>query len=41
VSVLQFVFSSFWTFLGTLILICAIGEAAGSIVSAFRGGRRE
>lgn len=31
-EVLQFIFSSFWVFVGTLILIAVIGEALTGIV---------
>lgn len=35
-EVLQFIFSSFWVWVGTLILILGIGEAAAEIVQAIR-----
>lgn len=34
-SVLHFVFSSFWTFAGTVVLIAFTGEALARIVVAF------
>lgn len=36
-EVLTFIFSGFWTWLGTVILIGAIGSSASSIVRAIRG----
>lgn len=36
-EVLQFVFSSFWHWLGTVILILAIGTALNAVIVAFRG----
>lgn len=32
-EILQYIFSSFWIWLGTVILVATIGEALGSAVS--------
>ena len=37
-EILQFIFSSFWIWLGTLALIIAIGEAVSTSVIAIFGG---
>lgn len=36
-DVLHFVFSSFWTWLGTLILLGAAAAVLGNLVSLMRG----
>lgn len=36
---LQFVFSSFWIWLGTVILIGAAGQSAAAIILALTGRR--
>lgn len=36
-EILKFVFSSFWIWLGTMFLICAIGTALNAVIVAFRG----
>lgn len=38
-EVLEFIFRDFWTFLGVLILIYAIGLAGNMITSGFTDGR--
>ena len=38
-EVLQFIFSSFWIWLGTVGLIIALGHAANSVIIGFRGKR--
>ena len=38
-EILQFIFSGFWIWLGTVILILAVGEAVEAIVSAFLPSR--
>ena len=35
--VLQFIFSSFWIWLGTIGLILAIGSALNAVIVAFKG----
>ncbi|MFC5039249.1 hypothetical protein [Tianweitania sediminis] len=37
-EVLQFIFSSFWTFAGTVILIAAIGQALAVIIGVAKVG---
>jgi hypothetical protein len=37
-EILQFIFSSFWIWLGTLVLIIAIGEAISTSIIAIFGG---
>jgi len=37
IEILQFIFSSFWIWIGTVILILSIGTALNSIIVAFRG----
>lgn len=36
-EILKFIFSSFWIWLGTVILILSIGVALNNIIVAFRG----
>lgn len=38
-EVLRFVFSGFWVFVGSLLLLGAVLEGIASILSAARGGR--
>lgn len=38
-EVLNFVLGGFWTFVGTCLLISAVGQAIANIVSAARGGQ--
>lgn len=38
-EVLQFIFSSFWIWLGTVILIGAAGQSTAAILLAFFGRR--
>ncbi len=38
---MEFIFSSFWTFAGTVILIIVTGSALAEIISAVRGDRYE
>ena len=36
-AVLEFVFSGFWTWLGTVVLVAAFGQGIGMIIAAMRG----
>lgn len=36
-AVLQFIFSSFWVWLGTLVLVVAVGEAVAGVVKVIAG----
>ena len=36
-EVMQFVFSNFWIWLGTVVLVAAFGSSAASIILAARG----
>jgi len=36
-ELLKFIFSSFWIWLGTVILILAIGVSINAVIVAFRG----
>jgi hypothetical protein len=36
-EILHFIFSSFWIWLGTVLLIGAFGTAIGGAIAAFRG----
>ena len=36
-EVLQFIFGSFWTWLGSVILVAAFGSSVASIILAARG----
>jgi len=36
-EILKYIFSSFWIWLGTMYLICAIGTALNAIIVALRG----
>jgi hypothetical protein len=38
-EVLQFIFSGFWIWLGTVGLVCALGSALADIIQAARGER--
>jgi hypothetical protein len=38
-EVLQFIFSGFWVWVGTVILIFVIGEGVARVVSAIRSPR--
>jgi hypothetical protein len=38
-DVLNFIFSSPWTFIGTLMLISAFGDSAIGIIKAVKGSR--
>jgi len=38
-EVLQFIFSSFWIWLGSVCLILALGHAANSAILGIRGKR--
>ncbi len=40
-SILQFIFSSFWIWLGTIGLILAVGSALNAVIVAFRGVRSD
>jgi hypothetical protein len=35
-EVMQFVFSSFWVWLGTLTLVCAFGQSLGVAIRLWR-----
>ena len=35
-EVLQFIFSSFWVWAGTLLLVCAFGDGIGRVLAAIR-----
>ena len=35
----QFIFSSFWIWLGSIVLILAIGVALNAVIVAFKGKR--
>lgn len=37
-ALLQYIFSSFWVFSGTVILVFTIGVAISMIIVAIRGG---
>ena len=36
---LQFIFSGFWVWLGSLLLLCAFGQAMAAVICALRGNR--
>jgi hypothetical protein len=36
-SILEFIFSSFWHWLGTLLLVAVAGTSIGSVFAALRG----
>ena len=36
-EVLQFIFSGFWVFIGTLVLISCMGFALARVILAFKG----
>lgn len=40
-AVIEFIFSNFWTFLGTLLLLGTLIEGVVSIISAIRGPSKE
>ena len=36
-EVLKFIFSSFWIWLGTVVLVMAVGVAVNAMIVGFRG----
>lgn len=36
IEILQFIFSSFWIWLGTVVLIAALGSAVAGIIGGMR-----
>lgn len=40
-DVLQFIFSGFWVWLGTVILLAAFGSGVASIILAVRGVKED
>lgn len=40
IEVMQFIFSSFWVFLGTLVLVSVITQGVAAIAIAIFAGRR-
>lgn len=40
-DILKFVFTNFWTFIGTFLLILAIGHSINAIVIGFKGRKSE
>lgn len=35
-EILQFIFSSFWVWLGTVILVATLGQAIAAVLGAFK-----